>query len=199
MTMICLILGVAKHPKVRFSRFCILALAGLLVVSACGQAPQTSLPILPGAEWHDFEGTWTAVGSRNILQLGDDRQASIASFSGSLLLAGPARPGVGFRAQAIVLNDSATGMVGRAVWTDEYGDQTYSELRGAGTATSNKIIGTFIGGTGRYSDATGTYEFSWRFLLENEDGNLQGESVGLKGRVRVGSPHGTPNAQSSHP
>jgi hypothetical protein len=86
-----------------------------------------------------------------------------------------------------VLNDSATGMVGRAVWTDERGDQAYSELRGEGTATGNRIVGTFLGGTGRFDGVTGTYEFSWRFVLESEDGSVQGQSVGLKGRVRIGS------------
>lgn len=86
-----------------------------------------------------------------------------------------------------MFNDSATGMVGRANWTDEHGDQVFSELRGEGTATNNKITGTFIGGTGRYSGVTGGYEFSWRFLLENEDGTVQGQSMGLLGRVRIDS------------
>lgn len=79
-------------------------------------------------------------------------------------------------------------MIGRAVWVDESGNRAVSELRGEGSADNNKIIGTFTGGTGRYSGATGTYEFSWRFLIENEDGVVQGQSVGLKGRVRVNSP-----------
>ena len=110
-----------------------------------------------------------------------------------------ARPAVGFRAEAIVLNDSATGMVGRAVWTDEHGDQAYSELRGEGTATGNRIVGTFIGGTGRYSGATGTYEFSWRFVLESEDGTVQGQSIGLKGRVQVGGSPATPGPAGARP
>jgi hypothetical protein len=122
------------------------------------------------------------------MHMGSDRQSSIADLGGSLLLAGPAKPAIGFRAEAIVLSDSASGLVGRAVWTDEHGDQAYSELRGEGTATKNKIVGTFLGGTGRYAGAMGSYEFSWRFLLENEDGTIQGQSVGLKGRVRLGSP-----------
>jgi len=111
-----------------------------------------------------------------------------------VLLSGASRPAVGFRAEAIVLNDSATGMVGRAVWTDERGDQAYSELRGEGTTTGNRIVGTFVGGTGRYSGATGTYEFSWRFVLESEDGTVQGQSSGLKGRVRFELPPGTQGA-----
>ena len=73
-------------------------------------------------------------------------------------------------------------MVGRAVWTDEHGDQVFSELAAKAPPTNNKITGTFIGGTGRYWASTGTYEFSWRFVLENEDGVVQGQSIGLKGR-----------------
>ena len=160
-------------------------LAVILLLTACNRAPKV-VSAQTSNDWHEFEGTWTAAGNRYILRLGNARQATIANLQGALLLAGPGRPGVGFRAEAIVLNDNATGMVGRAVWTDEHGDQVWSELRGEGNKTSNKIVGNFVGGSGRYSGATGTYEFSWRFLLENEDGNVQVESTGLKGRVRVG-------------
>lgn len=162
-------------------------LASLLFMIGCDRAPQATQLAPAGGDWHEFQGTWTTSGSRNIMPLAGDRRASISNFSGSLVLAGPSRPDVGFRAEAIVFNDSLTGLTGRAVWTDEHGDQAFSELQLAGTQTDNKIVGTFIGGTGRYAGATGTYEFAWRFVLESEDGNLQGESVGLKGRVRVNS------------
>jgi hypothetical protein len=122
------------------------------------------------------------------MRLTEHRWASISTYDGSLLLSGPSRPGVGFRSEAIVFNDSATGLIGRAVWTDEHGDKVLSELQGEGTAENNKITGTFVGGTGRYAGVTGTYEFSWRFLIENEDGIVQGQSMHLHGRVRVDSP-----------
>lgn len=188
-----LVRAIASRCEPRFSRISIPLFSGLLVVAACGRGPQTSVSVPAGGEWHEFEGTWTAAGSRYTIRLGNDRQASIGNFSGSLLLAGPSRPAIGFRSEAIVLNDSITGVVGRAVWTDERGDQAYSELRGEGSKTSNRIVGTFLGGTGRYAGAEGTYEFSWRFVLENEDGTVQGQSVGLKGRVRVHGPQGTVN------
>ena len=110
------------------------------------------------------------------------------------MLTGPSRPAVGFRAEAIVFNDSVTGMVGRAVWTDERGDQVFSELQGETTATGNRLVGTFLGGSGRYAGATGSYEFSWRFLLEAEDGTLQGQSMGLTGRVRAATLPGAHSA-----
>jgi hypothetical protein len=174
----------------------VVGLAALAGCSPSGPAPDTALS---ATEWREFQGTWTATGSRHTMGLGADRRASIAKFEGTLLLAGPARPAVGFRAEAIVLNDSATGMVGRAVWTDEHGDQAYSELRGEGTATGNRIEGTFVGGTGRYAGATGSYQFLWRFVLEAEDGTVQGSSVGLTGRVRVGSPTAAPQGGIPRP
>ena len=175
-------------------RFIAIALTSLLVVSACARAPKGPESLPAGSEWHEFQGTWTAAGNRDMMRMGRDRRASITNFNGSLLLAGPSRPAVGFRAEALLLNDSVTGMVGRAVWTDEHGDQLYSELKGEDTATGNKIAGTFLGGTGRYAGATGTYEFSWRFVLQNEDGNVAGESDGLHGRILVGPPRTPPNA-----
>jgi len=178
-------------PAMQFLR--LLPLVVVLLLSARGFGSK-AVPIPIDGDWHEFKGSWTAAGSRHTLRLGNDRRTSIASFQGTLLLAAPGRPGVGFRSEAVVLNDSVDGMIGRAVWTDEHGDQAWSELRGEDDGTNNKIVGNFVGGTGRYSGATGTYEFSWKFLLEDEDGNVQGESVGLKGRVRVGSAPGGGNA-----
>jgi len=174
-------------------------LACMLALLACSPSgPAADAPVA-ATERGEFEGTWTATGRRHTLRVGADRRASIADLAGTLLLSGRGRPGVGFRAEAIVLNDSATGMVGRAVWTDERGDQVYSELRGEGTATGNRVEGVIIGGTGRYVNASGSYTFSWRFVLESEDGAVQGHSDGLKGRVRVGSSPAAPHAGAPPP
>jgi hypothetical protein len=132
------------------------------------------------------------------MRMGSDRQAAISTFEGSLVLAGSKGVGVGFRSEAVLFNDTATGLIGRAVWTDEHGDQVFSELRGEGTAADNKITGTFVGGSGRYLGATGTYAFSWRFVIENEDGVVEGQSTGLSGRVRVGLPQTASAAGGAH-
>jgi hypothetical protein len=175
------------------------ALAALLILAACGPSAGPADLRAEAGGWHEFQGTWTATGSRHRIPLGIDRRASIADFEGTVVLTGDERPAVGFRAEAIVLNDSATGMVGRAVWTDERGDQAYSELKGQGTNTGNTVVGTFLGGTGRYRGATGTYDFTWRFVLESEDGAVQGQSAGLKGRVRFDMPPATAGAEKPLP
>jgi hypothetical protein len=163
------------------------ALVALLALAACGQGGAPELQ--PGADgWHEFQGSWSASGTRKVIPLGDERRASVIALRGALVLAGPQRPGIGFRADVVAMGDSATGLVGRAVWTDEKGDQVYSELRGEGTAARNRIEGTFLGGTGRYAGATGSYEFSWQYVIESEDGTIQGRAIGLKGRVSVMAP-----------
>ncbi len=159
-------------------------LACTLALAACDAGTPPPAPRGP-ADWHAFAGTWTAAGTRTTLHLAGTRTASIATFEGTLMLAGPARPNVGFRAQALVFTDSATGMTGRAVWTDENGDLVFSELAGVVDSGGNRVTGTFTGGTGRYDGAEGTYEFSWRFLLAEEEGVVQGQSQGLRGRVRI--------------
>jgi hypothetical protein len=163
--------------------------AALFALGACGpaQGPPATAASAPGG-WHEFQGSWNATGTRSTIPLGSDRRGGIIDWQGTMLLAGPSRPGVGFMARAIALGDTQTGVTGRAVWTDDKGDQVYSEFHGTGTASANRIEGTFLGGTGRYTAATGTYEWTWPYAVQTEDGTLQGRAVGLKGRVRVNEP-----------
>jgi hypothetical protein len=189
-----------RHRSARCARgLRFAAVAGLMALAACGASPGPSGVKLAANDWHEFQGSWNGAGTRRTIPLGGERRASLFDLTGSMLLAGPSRPGVGFRAQVIALGDNATGLVGRAVWTDENGDQVFSELRGQGTAAGNRITGTFLGGTGRYAGADGTYEFSWKYVLEAEDGTVQGRSEGLTGRVRTGQPPRTPAAQEVKP
>jgi hypothetical protein len=160
----------------------LLALA--LAAAACGPATAPSRPAAGGPL--EFEGSWNGLGSRHKISLGEDRIGAVVDLKGSMLLTGAGRPGVGFQSEVIGLTDSATGFQGRSVWTDEHGDQVFSELQGQGTAAKNRITGTILSGTGRYAGATGSYEFSWQWVMEGEDGVVQGRAVDLKGRVQPG-------------
>lgn len=165
-----------------------LGVACALALAACSAPPDPG-DVVPADAWREFQGSLNATGTRHTIPLGGDRRASLIDMSGTLLLSGPLRPNVGFRSQVIVLNDSETGLVGRSVWTDQNGDQVFSELEGQNVASGSRISGKFVGGTGRYQGASGSYEFAWQYVLEGEDGTVQGRTVGLKGRVRrEGSP-----------
>ena len=154
--------------------------------AACGPAAESPRSAAAPGESLEFEGSWNAAGSRHTISLGENRLGSIVDLRGTMLLAGPGRPGVGFHSEVIGLVDSATGFQGRSVWTDEHGDQVFSELRGEGTAARNHITGTVLSGTGRYAGVTGSYDFSWQWVMDGEEGTIHGRAVDLKGRVRPG-------------
>lgn len=158
----------------------------VLSVVACGPSEPTA-PSATSDGAIEFEGSWNAVGSRQSIVLGSDRRGSIINLRGTMLLTGRGRPGIGFYSEVLALVDTKSGLIGRSVWTDERGDQVYSELKGEGTRERNHITGTIFGGTGRYVAATGTYDFSWQSVIESDDGTMQGRAVDLRGRVWSGS------------
>jgi hypothetical protein len=195
--------AIKKYPKIipmwtttvfSLARRCA-ALAPLLFVTACNQPTVRAPEAQPAGEWHTFEGTWSASGTRQTLNLEADHRALTFDLTGSMLLMGDRGIGVGFRAKAIGFSDSLTGMQGRCVWTDERGDKVYSELKGEWVGTGNRIVGTFLGGTGRFADITGEYSFQWVYVVESEDGSVSGRAVNLKGRARFGSMAVTPDGE----
>jgi len=159
----------------------------LLLAAGCGRPSVPTAETPSSGEWHTFQGAWSASGTRQTLNLETNHRAAIFDLSGSLLLTGDQGLGVGFQARAMGFTDSLAGMQGRCVWTDERGDKVYSELTGEFVATGNHIVGTILGGTGRYAGATGEYSFEWRYIVESEDGAVSGRAVDLKGRARLGS------------
>jgi hypothetical protein len=64
---------------------CVIVLVSLLV-TACSRTP-ASLSASSGSDWHEFQGTWTAAGSRNILRFGKDRRASTIGTAWLMLVA----------------------------------------------------------------------------------------------------------------
>src|SRR5262249_28305588 len=110
-----------------------------LAAAACGSAAQPPQAAAGPGEWREFHSAWNAAGGRRTISLGVERKSSIVHLQGTMLLAGKGRPGVGFRSEVIAFTDSKTGLVGRGVWTDEHGDQVFSDLKGEGTRERNHI------------------------------------------------------------
>lgn len=172
-------------------------LVPLLCVAGCGQPTSHAPQILPPDEWHTFAGTWSASGTRQTLNLEPNHRASIFDLTGSLLLTGDHGLGVGFQARTIGFSDNLVGMQGRCVWTDEKGDEVYSELKGESVGAGNRIEGSFLGGTGRFAGVTGQYSFRWQYVVESEGGVLSGRAVDLKGQARFNPTAGTPLGEHS--
>lgn len=185
----------AFTPRARFSGIGASAFALLACLTACSPSPTPSPPSAKPAatsEQRNFTGTWTVSGTRQTLEMGTGHRAEAYRLGGSLMLSGEQRPGLGFRSDIIGFSDNQTGMQGRSVWTDEHGDQVFSELSSATTGPGNLIQGRFIGGTGRFAGVTGAYSFKWHPLVVTEDGGVSGRVDGLNGWARLGSPQSPP-------
>lgn len=119
--------------------------------------------------------------------MGPGHRAEVFRLGGSLMLAGDNRPGIAFRSDIIGLRDTRTGMQGRSVWTDQRGDQVFSELRGTGVA-GQPVEGRFLGGTGRYAGVSGAYTFGLQSLVESDDASVSARVADLKGWARLAAP-----------
>lgn len=160
-----------------------MALAALLAAACSGPAGEPGGAPAPG-ETRTFEGTWSASGTRQTLDLEPGHRASIFRLTGSLLLTGQGGLGVGFQGDVVGLSDNRKGGVGWCVWTDEHGDKVFSEIKGeAVVAGGSRVLGTITGGTGRWAGLTGDYEFRWQYVIESDGETISGRAIGLKGRV----------------
>jgi hypothetical protein len=164
---------------------CFLLSAALLWAVACTPSREPAPSNAPQGEVGSFEGSWSAAGLKRTIKLAPGHEAAIFDLNGSVVLTGEHRPAVGFRARVIGFSDDRATMLGRSVWTDERGDQVFSDLKGDTRATGKRIFGTIRGGTGRFAGVTGEYSFEWKYMLESEDGAVSGRADDLRGQVRV--------------
>jgi hypothetical protein len=137
-------------------------------------------------DWRPFDGSWSATGTRQTVPT-ERGSSAIARLSGAVVLSGGNAGAAGFTAEVIGFDDGTGTATGRAVWTDSRGDRIYSTLRGGPIETGRRISGTFTGGTGRWSGASGDYTMTWQFVVADGE-TIQGRAVDLVGRVRVGAP-----------
>jgi hypothetical protein len=91
----------------------------------------------------------------------------------------------GFRWEAIGFDDGTKVSAARCVWTDQRGDRIFSTVTGEAVANGRRFLGTITGGTGRYANLEGDYSFKWQYVVEAEQGSIQGRAVGLTGRYRT--------------
>lgn len=144
----------------------------------------------PTRDSHGFEGTVTASGRRETLAVEDGRVATTLRLSGSLVVTrveGIDGLGKGFRADFIGFDDGSGTGAARAVWTDDAGDKIFSRMVGADMRAGRQSSATITGGTGRYSGITGTYTFTWQYVMADEHGVVHIRAVSMKGRYRKGA------------
>lgn len=159
-----------------------IALGLLLMASAAGRAD--SQP--PAADdWREFGASLTATGRRTTLALEQGQTAVTLHLTGTLVVTRSDGLGKGYRAEFLGFDDGSGLATARAVWTDDRGDRIFSRMVGAQLQAGRRTAATITGGTGRYAGITGTYSFTWRYLLPGEQGVVQVRIVELEGRYRL--------------
>jgi len=157
----------------------------LLALLAAAAAPAGQGGASAQGAWRTFEGTWSASGQRQMLPTGGERQADTFQLSGAIVLTIGEGLSRGFRGEAIGFDDGRSVSAGCAVWTDEHGDQIFSQLKGGPLKEGRQITGSITGGTGRYAELEGEYTLTWQYVVAGEGGAVQGRATDLKGRVRI--------------
>ena len=82
------------------------------------------------------------------------------------------------------MSDNLTGGQGHCVWTDERGDQVFSELRG-GPVNRQRLRWHDHGRDRALAGLTGEYRFSWKYVIDTEGGVISGRTDSLVGRVQA--------------
>lgn len=145
-------------------------------------------PASPGRTWQSFTASLSATGRRETLPVEHGRTAITLRVSGSLVVTTGEGLGRGFRAEFIGFDDGGGTGAARAVWIDEAGDRIFSRMVGTEIQAGRRTMATITGGTGRYAGITGTYAFTWQYLLPGEQGVIQVRLASLSGRYRRESP-----------
>ncbi|HOB52605.1 MAG TPA: hypothetical protein PK176_09450 [Acidobacteriota bacterium] len=177
--------GSPRHGKVRGKVWLVFVLLGSALLA--GPVPADSSSAAAPAVVR-FEGNWSASGTRQTLAMGPERTASILRLSGALVLDLHEGMSRGFRCETVSFFDGREQALGACVWTDERGDQVFSDFGARSASAGAHVTGSITGGTGRYAGLTGRYEFNWQFMLESPEGQIQGRAVGFKGEARRGAP-----------
>ena len=145
--------------------------------AAARQPPAAGVPTT-------FEASWSATGERHTLPVEDGATAATVRLSGALVLTTGEGLARGFRAEALGFDDGRGTSAGRAVWTDDCGDRVFSTLAGHAGDSGRRIVGTITGGTGRYAGVTGTYAFTWDYVMDGDEGRIHASTARLTGSYR---------------
>lgn len=161
------------------ARAVVLALAASVCAAAAFAQSQPSVD----APWRTFTGSWAITGQRQSLPTEGGGTSTTLQVSGAVVLTVADGLGRGFRGEVIAFTDGDT-LQGRFVWTDQHGDRIFGRLEGEPVEARARFAGTMTGGTGRYAGITGSFAFTWQYVVKDEEGVVEGRTVGLEGRYR---------------
>jgi len=143
------------------------------------------------AEWPQegggtFEGYWAVSGTLHVLSYKDGRTVTAGGLTGTVTVQTSEGSVPSATTDCVVFGDDKTGGTGRCVWTGISGDKAYVELSSQGQGGFGRVRGTFVGGTGKFEQLTGSFEFEWNYSLSGgSDATLSGQTLMMRGRYKL--------------
>ena len=142
-----------------------------------------------GGESGEFKGSWIANGTRTPFSFGDGRQVFTFKIAGHVNLQTLLNKKKDYWSECVGLADSITGVVGRCVWKDLDGPETYITLQSDRLQQGSQVVGTIVGGSGKLAGISGDLSFNWSSVITQTDSegivNVTGQTINLGGRYRV--------------
>ena len=150
----------------------------------------TVLPSAAGAlEKGSFTGSWMANGSKEVLELGKNRETALFKLAGHVNLKNDK---IGkekdFYAQCIGLSDFSTGSDIRCVWRNVDGQEIYLTLHGKRMEEGSRVTGNIVGGTGTFEGITGYLHFTWSsmsFAQTSHETGIGGFAQNISGSYQL--------------
>lgn len=165
-------------------RWCIL----LVLFLWCSAASENMVLSALAAEDGTFTGTWVANGSKEVLALGNGREAALFKLSGDVNLTNKIGKESNFWSECIGLADSQTGSDIRCVWRSLGGEEIYLTLKGTRMEQGSSLIGSIVGGTGPAKGIAGELGFTWSmmsFKQPNDEAGISGFSKDVRGTYKL--------------
>lgn len=147
----------------------------------------TPIPASAG-QTGDFTGVWIANGTRQVLPFGPNRNFYTFKLSGHVNLKEPIGGELDFWSEVIGISDSKTGTEARCVWRDLDGRKLFIELKTDHMKSKGLVMGTIVGGTEKFTNATGTLSFKWSsfsFYKDDNRSTVSGQTYDLTGNFQL--------------
>ncbi len=140
-----------------------------------------------GADSGTFDSTWDIKGTARQVEFGPARLIRTARHTGTIAF----RSGTGLvgtvMTSCVSLNDTGARDTGRCVWVTQEGAKLFSEISGKlpPGGESGEVVGTFVGGTGRFERVSGSYSLNWVARPNAEPDGFAAQTVRMSGSWRT--------------
>lgn len=147
-----------------------------------------SLKLAVADEKETFSGTWVANGSKEILALGENREAALFKLSGHVNLLNKVGEESDYWSECIGLADSEKGSNARCVWKSLNGQEIYLHLQSEQLSEGSRVTGVIVGGNRAAEGISGNLNFIWSSMSAHSSNgkiNIGGYAKELSGSYQL--------------